>query len=219
MLFLCWSAKGGSGTSVVASLLALTLAERDRDVLLVDLAGDLPAVLALPPAGEPGLSEWLATAEAPVDALCRLERPVGDRLTLLPRGNEVVAGERVELLAGLLAADGRAVVVDAGTVDPSAAAVQPAVAALAPLATQSLLVIRPCYVALQRALRSTLRPSAVVLVDEEGRALDEHDVAQVLGVPIAAVVPVDPVVARAVDAGLLSSRVPRRARRALRGVA
>src|SRR5437899_9201955 len=45
----CWSAKGGQGTSVVACALALVLTrDASTDVLLVDLAGDAPAVVGLP---------------------------------------------------------------------------------------------------------------------------------------------------------------------------
>jgi len=42
----CWSVKGGSGTTVVATALALLCAARVPDgALLVDLVGDAPLVL------------------------------------------------------------------------------------------------------------------------------------------------------------------------------
>ena len=41
----CWAAKGGSGTTVVAATLALSC---PTESLLVDLDGELPAVLGLP---------------------------------------------------------------------------------------------------------------------------------------------------------------------------
>ena len=44
----CWALKGGVGTTVVTAALGLTLHRAGRDVLLVDLAGDLPAALGLP---------------------------------------------------------------------------------------------------------------------------------------------------------------------------
>src|SRR5438105_1478067 len=89
-------------------------------------------------------------------------------------------------------------------------------AALAASATVSLLVIRPCYLALRRALDAPLRPSGVVLVSEEGRSLGRADVEDVLGVPVRAEIRVDPAVARAVDAALLAGRLPRGLERALR---
>ena len=46
----CWSVKGGSGTTVVAATLALSCPTAS---LLVDLDGELPAVLGLPePSGQ-----------------------------------------------------------------------------------------------------------------------------------------------------------------------
>lgn len=247
MLYTCWSAKGGSGTTVVAALLALCSARVDREVLLVDTVGDLPAALGLPVHEGPGLADWLATPQAPPDALVRLEVPVTDRVTLVPRGSgPVCGGDRLELLAALLAADGRRVVVDAGCVpvfDRAPAVAEPVdthpSGAMPPLSTplatssvaasslaatlsgpaaESLLVTRPCYLAMRRALQGVLRPTGIVLVDEEARALDERDVAEVLGAPVVAVLPVEPSIARAVDAGLLATRQSRRARRALRAL-
>ena len=78
---------------------------------------------------------------------------------------------------------------------------------------------RACYLALRRAADPPLRPSGVVLVTEPGRALDRTDVEQVVGAPVRAEVAVDPAVARAVDAGLLASRLPRGLERALRRAA
>jgi hypothetical protein len=59
----------------------------------------------------------------------------------------------------------------------------------------------------------------VVLVTEPGRALDRGDVERVVGAPVRAEVAVDPAVARAVDAGLLVSRLPRGLERSLRRAA
>jgi hypothetical protein len=49
----------------------------------------------------------------------------------------------------------------------------------------------------------------VVVVEEPGRALVSRDVADVLAAPVMATVPLDPAVARAVDAGVLARRLPR----------
>ena len=90
--------------------------------------------------------------------------------------------------------------------------------ALAAGAEVSLLVLRPCYLALRRALAAPVRPSGVVLVTEQGRSLGRRDVEDVLGVPVRAEVALDEVVARAVDAGLLGRRLPRSLERALRPI-
>jgi hypothetical protein len=73
-----------------------------------------------------------------------------------------------------------------------------------------LLVIRPCYLALRRALNTgaTAHAAGVVLVSEPGRALGSDDVAAVAGLPVIATIPLRPEIARAVDAGVLADRLP-----------
>ncbi len=71
-------------------------------------------------------------------------------------------------------------------------------------ASDSLLVTRACYLSLRRLVAGPVRPSGVVLVTEAGRALGRADVEDVVGVPVVAEVPIEPAVARAVDAGLLA---------------
>jgi hypothetical protein len=172
MLLACWSSKGGAGTTVVAASLAVLLGRGRADgALLVDLGGDAPAALGITDPESPGLAGWLgAGADVPPDALHRLEVPVTDRLSLLPRGAGPLPAERGDVLARLLEADGRAVVADCGT-DPDGVAL-----AVAAAATRSLLVTRACFLALHRAVSSPLRPSAVVLLTEPGRALGRADV-------------------------------------------
>ena len=58
-MFVCWSAKGGSGTTVVSAALALVLSQ-SRPALLVDLAGDLPATLGIAEPTGPRVLDWLA---------------------------------------------------------------------------------------------------------------------------------------------------------------
>jgi cellulose biosynthesis protein BcsQ len=76
------------------------------------------------------------------------------------------------------------------------------------------LVTRSCYLALRRALAVPM-PDDVILIAEPGRALGPDDVQAVLGRPVVATIPVDPAVARTVDAGLLSARLPPVLRRAI----
>jgi hypothetical protein len=222
VLLACWSSKGGSGTTVVATALGLLLARREEaGARVADLTGDVPAVLGLPVPAGPGLSDWLdAGPDVPDDALARLEIDAGRGLRVLPwcgatrRDRAALAGgsgARFDALAVALGRDPRAVVVDCGRVDGAALGV-------AASASLSLLVIRPCFLALRRALDAPLRPSAVVLVVEEGRTLGRRDVEDVLGVPVLAEVRLEARVARAVDAGLLAGRLPRSLERALEPV-
>ena len=80
-------------------------------------------------------------------------------------------------------------------------------------------MLRPCYLALRRALDAGLPAHGVVLVREPGRVLTAKDIEDVLRLPVRAEIEVDPAVARAVDAGLLAGRLPRLLERSLRGAA
>ena len=217
MLIACWSPKGGSGTTVIACGLAAVLSRSSapRGALLADLSGDASTVLGVAEPTGPGLAEWLAAGpDIGATALGRLEVEAAAGLRLLawrPPGPEFRLGAgRGEALVEALSADPRPVVADCGTGATGAGL------ALAAGAEVSLLVLRPCYLGLRRALAAPVRPSGVVLVTEAGRALGRRDVEEVLGVPVRAEIPFDEVVARAVDAGLLARRVPRPLERALR---
>ena len=70
------------------------------------------------------------------------------------------------------------------------------------------MVVRPCYLALRRSVRAGATPDGIIVISEPGRALSADDVARCLGAPILASLAIDPTVARAVDAGLLLSRLP-----------
>ncbi len=214
MLVACWSVKGGAGTTVVAASLALSLARRNGvGAVLADLAGDAPAVLGVPEPASPGLAGWLAGGDGvPADALDRIEVEAAQGLGLLPRGDGDLVPERGPVLAALLDRSPRPVVVDCGRADT------PVAAEVVTRSRRSLLVTRPCYLALRRARYSRLRPSGVVVVREPGQVLSNADVEQVVGAPVVTEVACDPAVARAVDAGLLVGRMPRSLSRALADV-
>ena len=122
-------------------------------------------------------------------------------------------GDRLKLTS-----QAKSVVVDLGSLVGARTRLADA-AALLSFADASLLVVRPCYLALQRALDSALRPTGVVLLTEEGRSLQRTDVESCLGVPVVMEIAVNPLVARAVDAGLLNTRLPRALERAIRRAA
>ena len=202
MLVTYWSAKGGSGASVLAAAHGLVAAS-SGPTLLVDLDGDLPRVLGV---AEPatGVADWLAAgASVPADAVDRIAVAVAPNLHLLARGAGPLQIERAEVLAGLLAASPRTVVVDGGS-RPG-----PVARAVARVADRSVLVTRPCYLAVRRQHDLDLAPTEVALVREAQRALDARDIAQAVGAPVRTTVPFDPAVSRAVDAGLLRARLPR----------
>jgi hypothetical protein len=227
MLISCWSAKGGVGTTVVAAALAVRLARREPGgVLAVDLAGDLPAALGCREPAGPALVDWLAAGDdVPTDAMARLEHEVSPGLALIPRGDGPLPSARGALLARMLAAEPRVVIADCGRIDPAppvescpvpaddGGTDRPLTDSTARIVTRagssSLLVIRPCYLALRRATALDVQPTGIVLVVEDGRAITPVDVESVLKCPVVARVRVSPAVARAVDAGLLASTLPR----------
>lgn len=196
-MFLCWSAKGGSGTTVIAAALALVLSQRSATTI-VDLAGDLPAALGIAEPGGPGVRDWMSSPTADPAALERLHVAVSDTLQLLPLGSAQSTGERWADLADALAR--RSAVIDAGTGIPPAD--------LLAASEHTLLVTRPCYLALRLAAASGVQPSGIVLVGEPGRALTARDIERAVGAPVVAELHYDPAVARAVDAGLLAARLP-----------
>lgn len=219
MLLALWSPKGGAGTSVLAAAVALATArEADRGVdrgpsrgeqgiRLADLAGDLPAVLGLGADPVLGLGDWLAAGpEAPGEALDRLVVDVAAGVGLLPLGSARPdsRAEAGAALAVVLRDGAWPVVADCG------AGREPAVRACAELADSTVAVLRPCYVALRRAVHSPLLASTigVVVVEEPGRALGTKEVAEVLDLPVLARIPVRDEVSRAVDAGILTTRLP-----------
>lgn len=225
-LLTLWSPKGGSGTSVFAAACSLVIARR-TGARLVDLDGDQPAILGLAAEPRAGVLDWLAAGpSAPTDALDRLAVEVAPGLVLLPRGAEhraLAPMPEAEAEAGAALAvalrDGAVpTLVDAGT------ASTPAARALLEVSDASLVVVRPCYVTLRRAVRLALvgRAAGIVLVDEPERSLGAKEIADVLGRPVVARVPVKAAIARAVDAGVLPSRLPdglaRAANEALRAV-
>jgi MinD-like ATPase involved in chromosome partitioning or flagellar assembly len=213
VLVACWSVKGGVGTTVVATSLALLLARRARGAVLADLAGDVPAVLGMPEPDSPGLAGWLAAgAGVPADGLARLEVEAVPGLSVLPRGSGSLPVDRAAVLASLLDRGPRPVVADCGRADEGAALI-------AAGARRSILVTRPCYMALRRAMASPLRPSEVVVVREPGRSLSRHDIETAARAPVRTEIETDPAVARAVDAGLLAARLPRSLARGLRHAA
>ncbi len=214
MLISCWSAKGGVGTTAVAAALALLASNRER-TLFVDLAGDAALALGIAAPEGPGLEEWLRSATSDRAALGRLAVEVTPSLRLLPPGSGVATAADgpagLHRLVEVLGAEPGPVVVDAGLVRDDS----DRVIGLLEASDRSILVTRPCYLALRRAIDLAVRPTGVVVVAEPGRALRSADVSRAVDAAVVGEVPVDPAVARAIDAGLAVTRLPRLLRRSL----
>jgi hypothetical protein len=209
-LLTLWSPKGGVGTSVFAAACSLTLAPV-HGARLADLTGDQPAVLGIDADPRTGLADWLAAGPgAPTDALDRLAVDVVPGLRLLPRGSgggalaPVAAAEAGAALAVALRDGPVPTIVDLGRPDT------PAARAVLEVSDATVLVMRPCYLALRRAVAHPAlnRATGVVLVDEPDRSLNAHEIADVLGRPVLARVAMKPAYARTIDAGILADRLP-----------
>jgi hypothetical protein len=211
MLITCWSVKGGSGTTVVASSLALLLAERSVDTCLVDLGGDVPAALGLTEPDGPGIGDWLGAATISSarepnpstvgSSLAALELHVAPSLAVLPLGHRCCSPlDSWSTLAAHFASHPRTYIVDGGTV-----ALPPI---LRSLALHDYLVVRGCYLALRRAVNLSPRPSGVVHIAEPLRVLRTPEIEGACGVPVVAEIPWEPSVCRSVDSGQLRSRMP-----------
>jgi hypothetical protein len=233
----CWAAKGGSGTTVVAAALALSLCRAHRaGALLDDLPGDAPPALGCTggPEGTAGLADWLADPAEGPEGLRARELVANERLRVLPRGRftsrpsargdgaqrspvavtaEAADPRRVDALVAALADDRRPVVVDCGVLSPDEPGSPGAVVALS--ASHSVLVTRLCFLSLRRAVLAPARPTGIVVLVEPGRALRAADVEATLGAPVVAEIAYDAAVARCVDAGLLATRLPRSLARAV----
>lgn len=194
------SPKGGNGTTVTAAAHALLSAHRNVRTVLIDLCGDIPAVLGMPEPHGPGVNDWLSeSSSAGSSGLVSHGVEAEPNLLVVPRGARFVEGEpRWSSLAQFVDDTPHHVVIDAGV------AALPAVLrdSCATIAT----VVRPCYLTLRRGV-DLPRPVNAYIVDESGRALTVNDVVHVLGAGHHTVVPHSASIARAVDAGLLSSRV------------
>ena len=172
---------------------------RGSNTLLIDLCGDVPAAIGMAEPHGPGINDWLNEGNiGDPQQMVMLGTPVIPGLVVLHRGARFVTGEpRWEALATAISSLPHDVIIDAGTTYVPEVLTQ---------AVKNVsMVVKPCYLSLRRASRLP-RPSNVFVIKEENRALTVKDVGNVLGVPVAAEIPYEAAISRAVDAGLLTAR-------------
>lgn len=223
MVIAVYAMKAGVGVSTVAGILGVCESE-GRGALVVDLVGDLPAVLGLGPVKPQGVTDWVEAADtAPDDALDRLEAEAGVGLGILLRGRRVPAPSLGELLVARLERDERAVVIDCGSLRAPGPLDGPVDmlgdlafrTAVAQACAQRLLVSRACYLSLRASAKSPVDPTSVALLEEPGRSLGVDDASAVLEAPVDFQIAVDPVIARLVDSGMLTTKLPRSLRKSV----
>ncbi|MGB2758271.1 MAG: hypothetical protein WBD02_11520 [Acidimicrobiia bacterium] len=208
MVLAVWTPKGGSGCTVVSCALAVEAArERNSHSVVVDGCGDVPSVLGLTDISGPGVSNWLATVDSPTSPRVMSHAIAttagvsvlawGSSSAAIPSG----AGNR--LIRDLAHHDGH-VVIDLGL------AHEPWQHEVVREADATVLVLRPCYLALRRARMSRLADMTrgIILIEEPGRKISATEIESVLGIPVWSVIPWRAAIACAVDAGVLGSRLP-----------
>lgn len=213
------SVKGGVGTSVVAASLSLELVSSSQRVVLIDLCGDLANMLGVDVALRAGAVDWLSSNEEVVDgALEHLLIDVVPGLQLLPCGATSLRDARgvdPKLCTQLVETFDHAshVVVDVGVLpaDPMSPH-----ALISVTADRTIAVLRSCYLTLRRSTPFPVDIDGLIEIVEPGRSLTTLDLELVTNKPVDAKLRVDPVIARAVDAGLLARRRPRALRRSIR---
>jgi hypothetical protein len=207
-LTVCWSAKGGAGTTVVATCWAL---ETSTPAVLVDVAGDVHHALGIPtPAGQ-GLSDWFES-DAPPRAVLDLAIQLDATTRLVPRGASCIPhrSPRWAELGRWMTASDLEFVADVGLGPTPVGFLPPDPTVDGGTArARSLLVTRACYIALARAMSLGERPDGIVIVEEAGRGLTAADIARSLNAPVVAKIAYDPKIARATDRGLLAGKLPR----------
>lgn len=104
------------------------------------------------------------------------------------------------------------IIVDAGEI---ARTKKEALDALLAHADRSMLLVKSCFLNVHAAIGSGHRVDGLVVLGDQERRISNDDIAAALGNNVHASIAVLPAVARAVDAGLLGSRLPRSFSRSL----
>lgn len=201
-------ARGGQGTTTVATVLAVLSAGHQPTLLTTTQVDDVCALTGTP---RPGMSS--TTSICPNLTLTSAAQPTRDHHGQLTRsiGGEGGRDTRPHLADGPGANEAGCwqagvSVVDLGRLDQ----VNDAESQDQEADVVRWLVVRgPCYLSLRAAVEHRWEPDGIVLLTEPGRALSAADVSDVLGAPVVAQVPVEAAVARVIDAGLLLARIHR----------
>ena len=164
-MYACWSIKGGSGTTVFASALALLLAEHHGEATVIDMGGDVPSVLGMAELAGTGIRDWLSSTDRDPQGLVDLRVAATSRLHVIPAGS-ASSFDNSALDDLVQSVTDQQVVVDFGSLQPPDSVRRAARA--------DWLVVRPCYLALRRDFVDR-KPVTWYALSKPGRkALDTH---------------------------------------------
>ena len=197
-----YSHKGGQGVTTIAAALATLTANAGHRTLIIDTGTDQVAVHGITTDKWAALGDYLTTTAVTLDDITT---NIGDRLDLIETGDTPITFDTLTygLFTGGL-----------GHYDTVIIDTTPAAQPWTRPADARILVTRPCHLSLRHATGQR-RPDHVVVITEPGRSLDTGDIEAVTGTAISAIIGHDPHIARAVNAGTLTSRLPRSLARAL----
>lgn len=188
--YLIAGAKGGQGTTTVATVVAALAAGHGPTTLVSTRPDDVCALT-----GSPAPATWASMAS------------ISANLRLLDAKHADIKGGPCPV-SGPDGDEPQHVVVDLGRLSELPEDHRLETDGVAN--TSRWLVVRgPCYLSLRAAIDHPWRPHGIVVLAEAGRPLTSADVSDVVGAPVIAQVPVEAAVARIIDAGLLLARLPR----------
>lgn len=198
-------ARGGAGTSTIAAMIARSLSE--AVVVDLDAAGGGQSIFVAP-ATTPTLESVLDVVDDldPGGLRSALVEHAAGRALCAASRREPPSRERVERLSALLRAAVPYAVLDLGRgAEPGARIVLRAADAVLCVCAPDLRSMRGAL-----SMRGSGHEPRYVLNMATRLRVSERDVTRVLGVAPAAVIPLDPVVRKAGEAGRLASRGPAR---------
>jgi hypothetical protein len=188
--YLIAGAKGGQGTTTVATVVAALAAGHGPTALVSTRPDDVCALT-----GSPAPATWASMASISANLQLFDAKPADGNGDPDPASSPDGDGPQH-------------VVVDLGRLSELAEDHRLETDCAAD--TSRWLVVRgPCYLSLRAAIDHPWRPHGIVVLAEAGRPLTGADVSDVVGAPVIAQVPVEAAVARIIDAGLLLARLPR----------
>ncbi len=198
MLFAYVGAKGGVGTTTAAVMAASGAARKGREVVLVDLTGDIAVTVGVS-TGLDGIADWARADDLSLGAADALQVELNDQVALLPRGKGEFDQARLATLWSLLCGKPQVVIIDAGS---GAAAVE----LVGDDSVRRVMVVTTCYCAVYRAARMASQIDDMVVMADPTRSLTVEDVEGGVGKNAAVAFALDPAIARWGDAGLLLDR-------------
>jgi MinD-like ATPase involved in chromosome partitioning or flagellar assembly len=220
-----WSTKGGSGTTVTCTAIALALMRPDQTGVIIDLggehSGDVGSLVGCSTQPRSGLTDWLiADTTVPPSALAELLQDrvqprvlsVGHHradITNPSAEQSIETTQRLQDALHWLVDTYGFVVLDLGSHTDWLADTASS------LADASLLILRPCSLSVRASVNSTRRVVGAVIVGDGSRSLLQADIEGLLGVPVLTHIKSHPAIADAVDSGRFSKGVPREMKRSI----